>query len=220
MTPREKKSFRKWTKPDDVLNAITNPGARELARGITSAIGLTDAGERPAWANRAAMEFSRSCFGTQEIHEGYGLGFLLGVAKQFLTGAESLGGVPATAIIGQILEEAQKDTSAEAADFWLGYADGRDPGQLLSPAQTARIYLVAAVLWRECSTLKTAREWREFLIAKGAMNRSEPDEYNEKLDSEIQSVGNLLRRIGVPLTNRGGRPKKKTPTRPALRRCS
>jgi hypothetical protein len=79
---------------------------------------------------------------------------------------------------------------------------------MLQPTHTWKIYMFIAVYWRACIDFKNVRQWRAWLVSIGAFKPGLP----EHEDAEIKSIRKLLRRIGVPFRDRGGKPRKRNPT--------
>jgi hypothetical protein len=82
---------------------------------------------------------------------------------------------------------------------------------------TARAYLIFFIAWRELAALKTKTvpAIHSWLIRMKAIPADTPDKDGK--DSS-RNTRTMLKRIGFPLTNKGGAPKKKNPTTAPLKR--
>ena len=72
---------------------------------------------------------------------------------------------------------------------------------------TARVYLIFFIAWQELAALKTVPEIHNWLVKMKAIPADTTDKDGK--DSS-RNTRTLLKRIGFPLADKGGRPRKKT----------
>lgn len=214
--PAEHSPLRKIRSESEIVNSIHDPRLRAVVSALTSALGLTQADERPEWAKKAMLEFWRCCFGDlNPTKENYDFGFLIGMVKRYGTKEADDAGLASREILKYLMAEVLEDRSPQAEDFWKGYADGFAEAESFSPAHTAKIYFAIGFAWRLCVELKldNVRKWYEFLISMGVMKSDAQGNPTKADPSEFKSLRKLLKRIGVPLTDKGGHPRRNNPPR-------
>jgi hypothetical protein len=83
-----------------------------------------------------------------------------------------------------------------------------DTGEEFYIRHTARAYLIFFIAWRELAALKTVPEIHGWLVSMKVIPK----------EADPRNTRTLLKCIGFPLTDKGGRPRKKNPTTALLKR--
>jgi hypothetical protein len=171
---------------------------------------------QPEWAFRALGDFCRGCGkGLRKKSFGYhGLkSDFSQAAKSFVEPDLEQFGDSETEFCESDFIEFRKPTNLEELAVFL--TNGKlfpfdlsvpDNDQEFYIPHTARTYLIFFIAWREIAALKTVAEIRNWLVRMKVIRADTPDKDSSR------NTRTLLKRIGFPLADKGGRPRKKNPT--------
>jgi len=200
--------------PKLLLDLLPESGLRDLITGIMMGQGELESDSRPKWAIRSANEFYRCCFdfprSKQAKSENYRLGFMFGLINHLAPKVSAPAQfAPFLTVLdrgelSKLVHSSMDSTPApEASDFYAGLADGLKRKEL-SPTGPFLIYLLLALAWREISSLKNTTEihaWIEGIIGAN-------------LTETRERIGKICKKAGLPLSDKGGRPRGK-PRKPS-----
>lgn len=173
---------------------------------------------QPDWASRAFSEFCRSCrAGLRNKSIGYAAlkpTFSQPAKSLVESNLDQVGDVEDNVYESDAIEFRKPASLAELAVI---LARGKlipldvpvpDNDREFFISHTARAYLFFFIAWREISALKTKKvsAIHKWLIRMKAIPTDTP--YKDT----SRNTRALLNRIGFPLADKGGRPKKKNPT--------
>jgi len=198
-----------FQKPEDVLGLIKHERIRWLVATIALDGAKLPEDPRPDWAIRAAMEFWKCCQDfprtKQAQSENYRIGFMFGVISRLPIPKSAKEAEPALLAVASpenltplIHSELAKAPAADAADFYGGFSDGLKRGDL-SPRSPYVIYLIFAAAWPELSQLKNVTQLHAWLEKNLGPN----------LTGSWDRIAKICQKVRIPLTDRGGRPKRK-----------
>jgi hypothetical protein len=178
---------------------------------------------QPDWASKALGEFCRCCNdGLREKSLGYrGLKF---DSPKLLALCSELEVIRTNSAIQALLTFKNKRAFDKFETFFCGKLtplDLRvpDSAEEFGVPHTARAYLIFFIAWRELAELKTVRAIYNWLIRMKAIRADTHDKKDPNKDTDhSRNTHTLLKRIGFPLTDKGGAPKKKNPTTAPLKR--
>ncbi len=192
---------------------ITTSEMRKFYTAICAGKWTPAANGQPDWAFRALNEFCRSCYaGLHEKSLGYvGLKF---DSPKLPTLYSRLEVIRTNSAIQALLTFKNKKAFDKFETFFCGKLTPLDLRVLDSAEEfyiphTARTYLFFFIAWREVAALKTKTvpAMHRWLLIMKAIPADAPDKDGK--DSS-RNTRTLLKRIGFPLADKGGRPRKKT----------
>jgi len=176
---------------------------------------------QPEWAFRALNEFCRSCrSGLREKSFGY-LGMKFDAPKLPALYSE-LEVIRTNSAIQALLTFKNEKAFNKFESLFCGKLipldlSVPDTAEEFGIPHTARAYLIFFIAWRELAALKNVRAIHDWLVKMKAI----PDDNLKKGGNDrSHNTRALLKRIGFPLTDKGGAPRKKNPKRARLRRPS
>jgi hypothetical protein len=194
---------------------ITTSEMRKFYTAICAGKWTPAAKGQPDWAFKALGEFCRSC-GTGLRKKSFGY---RGLKSDFSKTAKSF--------VEPYLEEHGDDEDefceSDSVKFWkptnleellIFLTRGKlipldlsvpDSSELYIP-HTARTYLIFFIAWREIAALKTVAKIHNWLVRMKVIRADAPDKDSSR------NTRTLLKRIGFPFADKGGRPRKKNPT--------
>lgn len=162
---------------------------------------------RPAWAFRALNEFCRCC-GTGLRKKSLGYRGLKSDISQTAEPLEQLGDGEDEFYESDSVEFRRPRNLEELA---ISLAHGKlipldlsvpDTAEEFYIPHTARAYLIFFIAWREFAELKTVQTIHDKLVSMKVIPKN----------ANPRNARTLLKRIGFPLTDKGGPPRKNNPT--------
>ena len=181
---------------------------------------------QPEWAFRALGEFCRSC-GTGLREKSFGYRRLKSdfsqPPKPFTKPLNQTGDGEDEFCERDIVEFRKPTNLEELAIFLTG---GKlipldlsvpDTAKEFYVPPTASAYLIFFIAWREIAALKTVRAIHRWLVEMKAIPNDTQDKDGKDRSHNTRA---LLKRIGFPLSDKGGAPRKLYPKPAPLRRPS
>jgi hypothetical protein len=202
-----------FRQPEDLLGLIKHERLRWFVATIALDGAKMPGDPRPDWAINAALEFWKCCQDFPKTKraksENYRIGFMVGLINR-LPMPKSLEAEPALLAVASpgnltslLHSEFAKAPATDAADFYAGFSDGLNRGQL-SPRSPYVIYLLFATAWPELSDLKNVTHLHAWLETNLGSN----------LTGSRDRIAKICQKVRMPLTDKGGRPKRKPRTAP------
>jgi hypothetical protein len=187
---------------------ITTSEMRKFYTAICAGKWTPAANGQPDWAFKALGEFCRCCNdGLREKSLGYG--DLKFNAPKLPALYSRLEVIRTNSAIQALLTFKNKKAFDKFETFFCGKLtplDLRvpDSAEEFGVLHTAWAYLIFFVAWREVAALKTVRRIHDCLVS---MKVARADTVGKE---HSRNTRTLLKRIGFPLADKGGRPRKKT----------
>lgn len=201
------RKLTEFEKPEQILDLIQNEKLRNLIAIIASEGKRLPGDPRPEWAVRAAVQFWRCCQdfpkSKRAASENYRLGYSWGRINRLPPESFTLEPMVAEVLSPEALNpmlhaEMAKTCPSEESDFYAGFSDGLKR-EGFSPSAPFVIYFAFAVMWAEISAMKNLAEIHRWLEANLGSN----------LTGTRDRIAKICQKIRLPLTDKGGRPKRK-----------
>jgi hypothetical protein len=163
---------------------------------------------RPDWAFKALGEFCRCCNdGLRDKSLGYG--GLKFHSPKLPALCSRLEVIKTNSAVQVLLTFKNKKAFDKFETFFCGKLTPLDlqvpdSAEELGVLHTAWAYLIFFVAWREIAALKTVRRIHDCLV-RMKVTRADTEE-----EKHSRNTRTWLKRVGFPLTDKGGRPRKKT----------
>lgn len=200
-------------KPEQILELAQSPIVQEFMLLMAAANGLAKSDSHPDWVIRAARELWLTCFDFPRTRkaksENYRMGYIAGVTSRikpdWFEGEAALGQLLGNGALTQFFHSIMRDEPlADAVDFYAGFAEGLPRSSGITPRSSCLVYSIVVIGWRQVSQFKNVRELHAWLCSILGPN----------LTGSTDRLAKLLRKIKFPLSDKGGRPKRK-PRKPA-----